>query len=104
MSDEGLTLTREDFDALLKKLDKLPGTQPSPNFTDEEVAALKQSMAFTQTFHHDPATLRRMERAFIMAEGFIGVSRTISLFVAFIVVLWTQWDRLMELIAGVGQK
>lgn len=99
MSDEGLTLTREDFDVLLKKLDKLPSSYPiTPDFSDEEVAAIKRSVAFTQSFHHDPETLRRMERAFVMAESFIKVSKTVAAFLAFVVIVWTQWDKLMELV------
>lgn len=99
MSEEdGLVLTREDFDALLRKLDKLPSSHPTtPDFSDEEVSAIKRSVAFTQTFHHDAETLRRMERAFVMAESFITVSKTVAAFLAFIVIVWTQWDKLTEL-------
>ena len=104
MSEEGLVLTREDFDALLRKLDRLPSSHPTtPDFSDEEVAAIKRSVAFTQTFHHDAETLRRMERAFTMAESFIKVSKTVAAFLAFIVIVWTQWDRLMELVGRVSK-
>ena len=98
--DKGIILTKEDFDKLIVKLDKLPPGKPSPDFSDEEVKAIKLSVAFTNTFHHDPDTLRRMERAFVMAEGFVGISKTILAVIAFVVVLSTQWDRMWEIIRG----
>lgn len=102
MSDEGELLTREDFAELLKKLDKLPSSYPTnPDFSDEEVAAIKRSVAFTQAFHHDADTLRRMERAFVMAESFITVSQRVAAFLAFIVIVWTQWDKLTELMGRI---
>jgi len=100
MSHEAVTLTHEDFERLLAKLDKLPSGQVSPDFTEEEVRAIKLSVAFSNTFHHDAATLRRMEKAFIMAEGFIGISKVILGVIAFVVVLSTQWDRLMVILLG----
>lgn len=44
--------------------------------------------------------LQRMIEAWRAAEGFIRVSKYIGVVIAFIVVLWTQWDRLIELIRG----
>lgn len=99
MTEENFALTREDFEILLKKLDKLPSSHPTtPDFSDDEVKAIKQSVAFSQTFHYDAETLRRMERAFVMAESFIGVSKNLAALLAFIVILWTQWDKLAELV------
>lgn len=98
-SQSGLELTRQDFEALIEKLDKLPSSYPTtPDFTDEEVFAIKRSVAFTQTFHHDAETLKRMERAFVMAENFITVSKYLAAILAFVVIVWTQWDKLVELI------
>jgi hypothetical protein len=102
MSDEGQLLTREDFLELLKKLDKLPSSYPAnPDFSDLEVDAIKRSVAFTQAFHHDAETLRRMEKAFVMAESFIKISQRMAAFLAFVVIVWTQWDKLTELLARV---
>lgn len=48
--------------------------------------------------------LLRVIEAWRDAEGYVRITKKVGIVLAFIVVLWTQWDRLIELIAGLGSK
>jgi hypothetical protein len=45
-------------------------------------------------------TLQSIIEAWRAASGWIKVTKNIGVVIAFVVVLWTQWDRLVELISG----
>lgn len=49
---------------------------------------------------HEVLALQRMIELFRDAEGYIRVTKQVGLLIAFIVVAWTQWDRLVELVTG----
>ena len=88
-----------DTDTILAKLDAL-AEKDVHIFTMVEVADIKASIAFTKSFNGDPATLLDMSEKFKAVQGFVKVVRNVGLIVAFIVVLWANWERLIDLIRG----
>ena len=78
MTDDPATL-----DNIAKKIDYLINTDEMHVFDAKEVEVL-----------------HRMIAAWRAADGFIRVSKQIGIVLAFVVIAWTQWDRLVELIWG----
>lgn len=50
---------------------------------------------------HEIEVLQAIIEAWRAASGWIKVTKNIGIVIAFIVVLWTQWERLGELVSGV---
>jgi len=49
-------------------------------------------------------TLQAIIEAWRSAQGFVTVTKRVGVVLAFVVLLWTQWDRLLELIRAVPGK
>lgn len=88
-----------ETDAINSKLDAMmlaKDASDAPQFDAVEVAALKQAIKFVTAFHGDPAELLEMAKMLRDVRGFIKVGRNIGLVLAFLVVLVTNWDRIIE--------
>lgn len=86
-----------DVKALIEKLDEVH------IFDTAEVEKIRSAIAFTEAFHGDPEALLRVERLMEAASGFITVTNRIGLVIAFVVLLVTQWERLLSLAASWGK-
>lgn len=49
-------------------------------------------------------TLQAIITAWRAADGFITVTKRIGIVIAAVVLLWTQWERLLELIRAIPGK
>ena len=79
-----------DLDALEGKLDKLLEAHV---FDAVEVMEIKRSIEFARAFGFDPATLYKVQTAWLKASGFVWVTTRFSVVLMFVVVLWSNWDR-----------
>ena len=79
-----------------EKLDKL--VEQTHVFTPEEVKKINEALNFVKPFNGDSATLKHIQDLYLMINGWVKVTKTIGAVLAFIVVLWVNWDRLMDLI------
>lgn len=84
-----------ETDAINEKLDALAAGHEA-HFDAVMVAKIKTSVAFTEKFNSNPETLLEIEKAFRAAQGFVKVTRTVGVVIAFIVLLATNWQRLSE--------
>lgn len=99
MSETPPALAPEALAALADKLDRfLRGEHPM--FTRADSEELRKATAFVGAFQGDPATLLRVQQAFQAVEGTIRVGKVAGYVLAFVVVTWTQWDRLLDLLTG----
>lgn len=84
-----------DLQDLEDKLDRLLDAHV---FDQVEVMKIKRSIEFAEAFGFDPATLYKVQTAWLKASGFVYITSRISLVLMFIVVLWTNWDRFWGLV------
>lgn len=93
------------MDDIAAKLDAiLIKTNAMEAFTPKEVASIRTAKDFVEAFHGDPTTLKRMSDLYTAVEGFVKITKTVAIILAFIVVGWTQIDRMRELIGIVSAK
>ena len=88
-------MQREEISELNKKLDKVLDAHI---FDQVEVAAIQKAITFTSAFNGDPEALLKMQSIYTSVSGFMTVTGRIAALIAFIVFLWTQWDRFAELV------
>lgn len=89
-----------DTDTINEKLDALLEASDLHIFNPVEVAQIKTGIAFVEAFDGDPATLLRVARAYQAVEGWVTVTQKVGLVIAFVVVLWANWERIFDLIRG----
>ena len=53
---------------------------------------------------HEVETLQAIIEAWRAAQGFVTVTKRIGIVLAAIVLIWTQWERVLELIRAVPGK
>ena len=90
MVNDNLSIN-EKLDAILQK------TESMEIFSPEEIAALRISNTFVAAFHGDPKTLLRMASVYERVEGLISITKAVGMALAFIVILWSNADRLREM-------
>lgn len=89
-----------ETDAINEKLDALMGAADIHIFDAVEIAKIKKGIAFVEAFDADPATLLRVAKAFRAVEGWVTVTQKVGLVIAFIVLLATNWERIISWLPG----
>jgi hypothetical protein len=88
--------TPERLADIADKLERLVGGE-HPQFTHDDAAALKTASAFVGAFSGDPAELRAMQEAWVSVKGFLKVGKVAGYTLGFLVLLVTNWERLVAL-------
>ena len=89
-----------DTDAINAKLDEMFSAKGVHIFNDVELDKIRTGMKFVDAFDGDPATLIRVASAFRAAEGWVTITQKAGLWFAFFVILWANWEKLLDLIRG----
>lgn len=78
-----------------------PVSEPSPIHELPDLAELKAKVAALPEFDpRERRVLHEMIEAWEAASGFIKITKTVGIVLAFIVLCWTQWDRLAMFLGG----
>lgn len=83
------------MDGLNEKLDRL---LEAHIFDAVEVEKIRRAVSFVEAFPAGPDELVKMQLIYRNVSGWMTVTSRVAAAIAFIVFMWTQWDRLLDLI------